>query len=445
MARPGPPHGAPARPGHRHGLCTSRSGTPPRVTRQGPFAKAHAAAGADAGPFSRNLEFPQRRSRYMDKKGTVQTEYDAQDAGVLSFDITSELTSEITGCLDLVKQLQADFQADAAIVSGLREIELKLQALRFSKEPPEALRTKLDALMVVPIAGEKTIRLDAFRKKAAKAVDSTEAYGDRVKRLVRNTRANILLLLASKPGDDQLTQLLNELINFNFEGGHADLKARMDTLAKNPTLAHYNTRKRAFLVEWLKPFQARLGEAIETMSEERLMEAARQVESIRSMDLKEMAKVSLDNNRDPFRAYNREIHPIMNGRSADFWGSPEVRDEFIAIMNRLITRFSFNFDDRFLLFRTEDEGFIYLVGFADEALEHPIALKDGKYGLTPHLKVFLNRGGTYQEIVAGNYKVNRAAYYRALKTAVVPFFVAIAPLLDLELSEALKSAFDMWL
>lgn len=381
----------------------------------------------------------------MNKKATIETEYESQDAGLLTFDVAGELAAEIAASLDLVKQLQVDFQADPAIVSGLKEVEIKLQALRFSKEPPEAQRSKLEALMTVPISGEKTIRLDAFRKKASKPVASTEAYLDRVKRLVRNTRNNILLLLASKPGDDPLTQLLNELINFKFDGDPAELKARMDALAKNPTLAYYNTRKRAFLVEWLKPFQAKLGEPIESMSEERLMEAARQVESIRSVDLKEIAKITLDNNREPFRAYNREIHPIMNGRSADFWGSPEVRDEFIAIMNRLITRFSFNFDDRFLLFRTDDEGFMYLAGFADEALENPIALKDGKYGLTPHLKVFLNRGGTYQEIVAGNYKVNRAAYYRALKTAVVPFFVALAPLLDIELSDALKSAFDMWL
>jgi hypothetical protein len=380
----------------------------------------------------------------MEKKGGIQTQYEAEDAGVLSFDAATELASEISGCLELVKQLQVDFKADAAIVSGLKELETKLQTLRFSKEPTEAIRSKLEALMIVPVAGDKTIRLDAFRKKASKPVDSADAYLDRVKRLIRNTRSNILLLLASQPGDDKLTQLLNELINFKLDVPHAELKAKMDALAKNPTLIHYNTRKRAFLVEWLKPFQAKLGEAIESMTEERLMEAARQVESIRSVELKTIAKVMLDNNREPFRIYNREMHPVMNGKSADFWGSQEVRDEFIAIMNRLITRFSFNLEDRFLLFRTEDDGFVYLAGFADEALEHAVELKDGKYGLTPHLKVFLNRGGSYQEIVAGNYKVNRAAYYRALKTAVVPFFAAIAPLLDMTLSEDLKTAFDMW-
>ena len=381
----------------------------------------------------------------MDKKGSVETQYEAQDAGVLAFDSAGELVSEITGCLDLVRQLQTDFKGDAAIVTGLKEIEIQLQALRLSKDPSEKVRSKLEALMAVPVTGEKTIRLDAFRKKAARPVESAEAYLDRVKRLVKNTRSNILLLLASTPGDNKLTQLLNELINLKLDGSYTDIKARMEALTKNPALIHYNSRKRAFLVEWLKPYQARLGERVEAMSEERLMEAARQVESIRSSDLKDIAKLTVDNNREPFRPYNREMHPVMNGRTTDFWGSPAVQDEFIAIMNRLITRFAFTLDDRFLLFRTEDEGFVYLVGFADEALEHAIELKDGKYGLTPHLKVFLNRGGKYQEIVAGNYKVNRAAYYRALKTAVVPFFVAIAPLLDLTLSDEMKSAFDMWM
>ncbi len=380
-----------------------------------------------------------------EKKGGFQTVYEAQDAGMLAFDASAELADEISACLQLVKQLQHDFRDDEGIVSGLKQLETQLHTLRFSKEPAEAVKQKLEALMQVQVAGQKTIRLDAFRKKASKPVESAQDYAERIKRLIKNTRANILLLLAASGSDDNLTQLLNDLIGFKVEVSHAELKARMESLAKDPRLGHYNKKKRAFLVEWLKPFKAKLGNVdIESMSEERLMEAARQVESIRSVELKAMAKVTLDNNREPFRAYNRTIHPVMNGRSADFWGSQEVRDEFIAMMNKLITRFSFNLEDRFLLFRTEDDGFAYLVGFADEALEHAVELKDGKYGLTPHLKVFLNRGGEFQEIVAGNYKVNRAAYYRALKTAVVPFFVAMAPLLDITLSDALKSAFDMW-
>lgn len=380
-----------------------------------------------------------------EKKSGFQTVYESPDAGMLAFDTATELAAEIDACLQLVRQLQTDFKDDSGIVGGLKQLETQLQTLRFSKDPTEALKAKLESLTQVPIAGQKTIRLDAFRKKASKPVDSAEGYVERVKRLVKNTRSNILLLLAATPGDNKLTELMNELINFKTEGGQAELKARMETLAKNPILVHYNTRKRAFLIEWLKPFQAKLGEPVEAMSEERLMEAARQVETIRAVELKTIAKVSLDTNREPFRAYNRTIHPVMNGRSADFWGTQEVRDEFIAMMNRLLTRFSFNLEDRFLIFRTADDGFVYLVGFADEALEHAVALKDGKYGLTPHLKVFLNRGGEFQEIVAGNYKVNKQAYYRALKTAVVPFFVAMAPLLDLQLSDEMKSAFDMWI
>src|SRR5579863_4025365 len=201
----------------------------------------------------------------MDKKASIQTQFEAQDAGMLSFDAANELVSEISVCIDLVKQLQTDFKDDEAIVSGLKELDAKLQTLRFSKEPVEAMRSKLEALMVVPVAGEKTIRLDAFRKKASKPVASNEAYLDRVKRLVRNTRSNILLLLAAQPGDDKLTQLLNDLINFKFDRPHEAIKAEMEALSKNPVLLHYNTRKRAFLVDWLKPFQAKLGEAIESM------------------------------------------------------------------------------------------------------------------------------------------------------------------------------------
>ena len=115
------------------------------------------------------------------------------------------------------------------------------------------------------------------------------------------------------------------------------------------------------------------------------------------------------------------------------------------LINKLIARFSFNLQDRFLLFKTADGGFLYLVGFADEAFDNPVQLEGGKLGLFPHMKVFLKRGEDYQEIQPGNYTVNKQAYFRTLKTAVVPFFTSVAPMLEHTLSQDIKSAFDMWI
>jgi len=158
-----------------------------------------------------------------------------------------------------------------------------------------------------------------------------------------------------------------------------------------------------------------------------------------------MTHLMVDAERAPFRVHNRKMHPIMNGKNEEFWGSPEVRSEFIGLLNKLITRFSLNLDDRFLLFKTKDEGFAYLVGFADDAFSQAVEVKEGELGIYPHLKVFLKgRQDQYNEIQPEAYAGNKTAYYQALRTAVVPFLSSISVMLELVLSSQFKEAFDMW-
>jgi len=149
--------------------------------------------------------------------------------------------------------------------------------------------------------------------------------------------------------------------------------------------------------------------------------------------------------RGPYRSFNREIHPVMNGKNKDFWGGAETRDEFVALTTKIINRFSFNLEDRFLIFQTKDGGFSYLVGFADDSFNEAVKLEGGKLALYPHLRVFLHAGSTkLHEIDQKDYPKDTAAYFRALKTAVVPFLTAISVMVEFELSKTLKESFDMW-
>jgi hypothetical protein len=255
---------------------------------------------------------------------------------------------------------------------------------------------------------------------------------------------NLTLLLITWPDDEILQNFLADLKGTDMKAGYDAVKERMGTVGKGPQLWHYNQKKKTFLMDWLKPFQKELGKPIEAMTEEQFQDALRQVEAIREKQLVDSGALVVEKDRDPYRAHNLTMHPVLNGKHSDFWGEKAVRDEFIALINRLITRFSFNLQDRFLLFRTQDGGFLYLVGFAEEAFEAMVGLDEGKLGLFPHMKVFLKRGNEYQEINPANYTVNKQAYFRALKTAVVPFFTAVAPMVEHTLSAELKTAFDTW-
>lgn len=381
-----------------------------------------------------------------ENKPLFTTIYEDEKAGTVAFDAADGPAAAIQSYLTLVKQVREDYKEDAGISAGLREIETKLNTLRFSKDPEESIFKQLEALVQVPIGGDKSLRLDVFRRSAAKAQLAGETeYLERVKRLVKNTMNNLTLLLIQWPDDVILRRFLEDLKSVDFNAPYDVLREKMDSVGKGPQLWHYNQKKKQFLADWLRPFQADLGTPIEAMTEEQFQAALKQVESLREKKLKDAGALVVEKNKEPYRAYNRNMHTVLNGKFKDFWGTAEVRDEFIALMNKLIARFSFNLQDRFLLFKTADGGFLYLVGFADEAFDNPIVLEGGKLGLFPHLKVFLKRGEEYQEIQPGNYAVNKQAYFRTLKTAVVPFFAAVAPMLEHKLSDQIKSAFDMWI
>lgn len=382
----------------------------------------------------------------MDKKSGFTTVYEAPEAGTLAFDSRRDFEDEIETHLEVLRELQTEFKDKEDIAESLHEIAAKLAALKVSTEPVEAVQKKLKALTQVPFGEGKNLDLAAFRKKSPHTkIADPEAYLDHVRKLVRNTTGNLTQLLHVFEDDNILQRFLAELQKLDVNSDYRTVRHAMDKLAKSPQLWHYNEKKKAFLLEWLRPFQEELGKPIDNLSAEELQEALKKVGTLRESKLEMMTNLVQEKNRGPFRKYNREMHAVMNGRNKDFWSGAEVRDEFIALMTKLINWMSFNLEDRFLLFKTKDGGFCYLIGFADESLANAIELEGGKLALYPHLKVFLKgKGDNYGEITQEAYGGDSAAYFRSLKTAVVPFLVSIAVMVEFELSGALKRSFDMW-
>lgn len=119
-----------------------------------------------------------------EKNSTFTTHYSSADAGTLAFDRNEAVEGEILACLEIVRQIRADYKGNPQIESGLQGIESRLQNLRASKAPAEEVRKGLEELMQVPLGEDKSLRLEAFRKSAAKgAVASEEAYVTQVRKM----------------------------------------------------------------------------------------------------------------------------------------------------------------------------------------------------------------------------------------------------------------------
>ena len=381
-----------------------------------------------------------------EKKPTVRPKFESSSAGTLAFEVNLPLEKKISSCIELVVQLRKDYEGQTGITEGLEGIESELRELRVSKSSEEEIHTRLESLMEVSLGEGKTIRLDAFRQSAAQSsLKSEEDYVTQVGRMLRNTRNNVAMLMLQDQDDEVLTGFMRNLEAIT-ETDYKPLKSLMGELAKSPELSHYNEKKKSFLADWLRPFQDMLDLPIDQMTEEEFQEALGKVEELRNNKLEEMTHMMVESDRKPFYRHNRTMSPLINGKDDTFWGGPEVRDEFLELMNRLITRFSFSLEDRFLIFRTKERGFTYLFGFADEAFDEGITTADGKISLCPHLKVFLQlRADEYSELTLEMYNRNAKAYYSSLKTAVVPFLQSAATMVETELSEDIKRAFDMWM
>ncbi len=382
----------------------------------------------------------------MPKKSSFTTVFDPKHSGTLAFDTREAVDAEIVSYLDIVQQLKTDFQGEPTVAQGLKDLEIKLNALRISTESHEAITERLKALVAVPVSDGQTLRLDAFRKTSAKATLSTpDEYKERVARLVRNTAGNLTQLLITWPEDGVLQRFMADITEIDLEQSPQALKLRMEKFSKSPQLWHYNEKKKSFLVEWLRPYAEYLDKPLEELTPEDLQKAVSKVEKLRDRKLEEMTNLITDNDIEPFRMHNRTMHAVMNGKNKDFWGSAAVRDEFIALIQAWISRFSINLEDRFLLFKTQDSEFCYLVGFSDDAFENMVTLADGRVGLYPHLKVFVGGSdGGFTEMTEAMYDNDASRFYQGLKTAVVPFLVSVAVMLERELSTGLQEAFDMW-
>ena len=81
--------------------------------------------------------------------------------------------------------------------------------------------------MQVPLGEDKSLRLEAFRKSAAKgAVASEEAYVTQVRKMVKNTLNNAALLLLNYPEDSVLTRFVEALRGLDLQD-YRSLRHRM--------------------------------------------------------------------------------------------------------------------------------------------------------------------------------------------------------------------------
>ncbi|MBF0350379.1 MAG: hypothetical protein HQM11_05075 [SAR324 cluster bacterium] len=383
----------------------------------------------------------------MALKSAIETHYEKEDSGKVVFEERKDALAEISKYLELLVELKKSKDLDKALIPALDEIHFKLESLKFTDIPEKELHAKIKKYTRVPLGEGKFMHLSAFLSGTgeAKVVKSQQEYLDQVQKMIKNTMGNLTNLLIFKKEDEHLQAFFDDLQSMNNNTNYEDVKTRMDHLTMSGIIKHYNQIKLDFLKNWLAPFQAQLNKPIEQMTAEDMQGALHKVDGLKKKELEELGVRVTNEAYKEFRPYNRVMHELMNGKSADFWGSIECRDEFVDLMQKIINRFSFKLENHFLVFEMADKSIAYMIGFPDDAFKTAKKLKDGRTGMTPHMKVFFQTPDKkYKEMCKENAE-NTTQFYKTLRTAVVPFLSSMAMILGVELSQELKDVFEIWI
>lgn len=382
-----------------------------------------------------------------DNKTRFETYYAKEDSGKVVFQERTDGLEEIEKYLKLIDEIKKSDDIDEALHPSLDEIHFQIQSLRYSDIPLAELKKKIAKYSRVPLGDGKFLHLSSFLASTGeqKVVKTEEEYLAQVDKMIQNTKSNLANLLIFKEEDAHLTGFFDELKHIEGNKDYNEVKMRMEHLTMSGIIKHYNKIKLDFLKSWLAPFEEKLGKKVDMMSPKEIQAALTKVDGLKKQELEQIGLKMNSDKFDEFHPYNRSMHELMNGQTTDFWGFPEYRDEFVDLVKKIINRFSFKLERHFLIFESADQKMAYLMGFPSDLFETKKDLKGGKIGFSPHLKIFFaSEKGTYKEFTQESVE-KPADYFRTLKTAVVPFLSSMSMIVDFELSQDFKQAFDMWL
>lgn len=382
----------------------------------------------------------------MTKEERFKTYYKKEDSGKVVYEQRKDSLEDIDKYLNLIEKLKKSPDIGQVSLPALEEMQYRIESLKYSDIPRNEVQKKLAHYSKIPLGEGKFMHLSSFLTNTGeqKVVNSEEEYLDQVQKMIQNTKANLTNLLIFREDDEHLVGFFEELQVIEGNKNYQEVRTRMKHLTMSGIIKHYNQVKLEFLKSWLSPFEEQLDKPIAQMSPEDIQEALEKVENLKKKELEKIGMALTPELVDDFRPHNRTMHNLMNGETTDFWGFPEYRDEFLELVKKIINRFSFKLENHYLIFQSSDKQLAYLLGFPDKVYEGKQKMKGGKVGLVPHLKVFImNTEEGYKELIRGDLK--QGEYFRALKTAVVPFLASVAMIVDWPLSDGFKDAFDMWL
>ena len=381
----------------------------------------------------------------MTQSSSFKTQYSTEDSGKVLYDERTNGIDEIEKLIAIIDQVLANPKITDEITKTVNELKYRVEALRFSDMPLDELHEKIKSYSRIKIGSEKFIPLSSFIKKGQSVVvSSQDEYLQQIEKMRKNTISNLNNLLIFEEGDPTLESLFNLLNDLENQQEVSLVKEQMAKIKADGMIKHYDQIKFNFLQKWLEPFQAKFKKPVAEMDFQEVQHVLQQVQDLKKRSLAQIGIKLVADNHDSFAAYNCQMHPIMNGEKTDFWGLPEYRDEFIALVKQVINYFSFKLENRYLIFQSEDQTFTYLLGFPDDVLEKQKKMKTGKIGMIPHLKVFFGSGdNNFKELNKADLE-KPAEFYRILKTSVVPFLVGVAKIIEFDLSQGFRDAFEMW-
>ncbi len=374
--------------------------------------------------------------------GVMQTLYESREKKGIKLEFNAEAANEIETYLTTLEEMTEAYKDNSDIIRGLNDLKAKAKACLISHLDEKEIIESIRKLTSIEGPGGKKIDIKSFHEAKSQQIADVDVFKQRTIKRINQTIKNGISLLQWDANNKDLEGFLKDMKQIDLNLSGQDLDKKVKELIKSGGFDIYQKVKERFIKEWLLPFQEELGKPIESLSQDEMQEAMKRMKIVMSQRMKE-GDLIIHPESDKFKEFNQSDHDMVNGNDKTFWLNDPLVDEFIAMTQAVLTRFTFLLDKQFLVFQFKSEPYLYLIGFSSEAFSSAEQSKDGTLLIAPHVKAIIQgKDGSYRELNKSKFD-SVGLYTDVLKDTLKPFFKALSEKIQFDLSKDFQRHFRM--
>ena len=353
----------------------------------------------------------------------------------VAVNLETERRSHASELLAGLEELMTRLQSDERLHAAATQLKTQLVDEFYTNGTPSPTLSKAFSLRG-PNASQ--LPVEVFQEQAAQKVNASE-FQKRTRLKVRRTLATVRELQSAYPDRKELQELSSLLDDLDLDGSAAEMLQNVQELTKTGVFEQYLQAKQQFLSDWEQLQDTEHAESDPTPFTQEDLMATMHALHFQERRLVNHPEVIRYKDYRYFRRFNLACDPTVSSLHTDFWGSDELREQFIDFVQRV--RDNFLNPTPFFVFRFKDSFSYLLLGSPDEGLLTSLAEQAEQAPV--HAKILLRQSNYVFRELSAESQEDPSAFHNCFKEALRPFVDQFNVQLGLELPESFTQFFKV--